>query len=271
MRMLKGVVVALSLAGLSACASTPKEQLTDILSAEHRNEAFVKRDKYRRPVETLTFFDVQPDMAVGEIWPGGGWYSEILAPYLRKKGTYYAVGFSTTAERTPQWRKDFVKKLDEKFKANPEVYDKAIVTSLAIPDDAQIAPDNSLDRVLTFRNVHNWLKGGYAEGVFESMFKALKPGGILGVVEHRAVRGTDLETMIVSGYVTEKKVIELAEQAGFKLLDRSDVNANFRDTKDHPKGVWTLPPTLRLKDEGRARYLSIGESDRMALKFVKPQ
>lgn len=265
------IVSLLFVMGLVGCATTPESRLNTILQGEHRDAKNVARDVYRRPVETLQFFDVQPNMAVGEIWPGGGWYTEILAPYLRDEGTYYAVGFSTKAKRTPQWRKNYVAKLNAKLAAHPDVYDQTIVTSLAIPDDAQIAPDNSLDRVLTFRNVHNWLKGDYAEGVFESMFNALKPGGVLGVVEHRAKPGTSLDDMITSGYVTEAKVIALAQAAGFEFVASSEVLANPKDTKDHAKGVWTLPPTLRLKDQDRARYLAIGESDRMALKFVKPE
>ena len=245
-------------------------RLDKILSSPHRNPDFMQRDQYRHPKETLTFFEVRSDHSVVEIWPGGGWYAEILAPFLRDTGTYYSAGFSLTAKRTPQWRKNFAKKLLEKFRAQPDIYNQAIITSLAIPEDPQIAPDNSADRVLTFRNVHNWMKGGYDLEVFQSMFKALKPGGVLGVVEHRAKPGTSIDAMIKSGYVTEDYVISMAEKVGFKFIAKSDINQNVKDTTNHPKGVWTLPPSLRLKEEKREFYLSIGESDRMTLKFIKP-
>ena len=190
-------------------------ELDKAIQGKHRSKKFIKRDVYRRPHETLKFFDVRPHQTVVEIWPGGGWYAEILAPYLKDKGVYYSAGFSTTAKRTPQWRKNFAKRLKEKFEQQPEIYGKAIITSLSIPEDPQIAPDSSADRVLTFRNVHNWMKGDYAQEVFDSMFKALKKGGILGVVEHRAKPGTSLQDMIKSGYVTEAHVIKLATTSGF--------------------------------------------------------
>lgn len=245
--------------------------LQKTLQSKHRTPAFVKRDQYRHPFETLSFFDVQAQHAVVEIWPGGGWYAEILAPYLKDKGLYYSAGFSTSAKKSPEWRKKMAKQLHDKFTANPEVYAKAKMTALSIPEDAEIAPESSVDRVLTFRNVHNWMKGEYAPDVFQSMFNALKPEGILGVVEHRAAPGTSLEEMVKSGYVTEAYVIKLATDAGFKLLEKSEVNANVKDTKQHPKGVWTLPPSLRLKDQNREAYIEIGESDRMTLKFIKPK
>lgn len=272
MRLPLPIMISLLLA-LSACQQHTRptvDAVSEVLDMPHRSASYMARDIYRHPTETLSFFDVQGGMSVGEIWPGGGWYAEILAPLLREEGQYYAIGFSTTAARTPQWRKNMVAKLNDKFTAYPHVYDKAIVTGLAVPDDVDIAPEGSLDRVLTFRNVHNWMKGGYADGVFTAMYKALKPGGLLGVVEHRASPGTGYADMVKSGYVTEAEVIRLAEQAGFTLQAKSEVNANDKDTKNHPKGVWTLPPSLRLGDERRAHYQSIGESDRMTLKFIKP-
>jgi predicted methyltransferase len=209
-------------------------------------------------------------MTVVEIWPGGGWYSEILAPVLKENGQYYAAGFSLVAERTPDWRKNYQRKFEAKLKQDPDVYSNTIISDLSIPERPEIAPAGTADLVLTFRNVHNWMKGDYAQDVFNSMFKALKPNGILGVVEHRANPGTSLKDMITSGYVTEAHVIKLAETAGFKLDTKSEVNANAKDGKVHPKGVWTLPPSLRLGNKNRADYLAIGESDRMTLKFVKP-
>lgn len=268
---------------LTACAATQETdiaaeprlsesqtRLLKVIHAEHRTAEFAERDYYRHPYETLRFFEVEPDMAVGEIWPSKGWYAEILAPYLKGTGTYYAIGFSENAQRTPEWRKTMQAELNTKFAENPEVYGEAIITGMSIPEETEIAPAGSLDRVLTFRNVHNWMKGGYAEGVFAAMYTALKPGGILGVVEHRAKPGTSLEQMIVSGYVTEEQVVQYAMEAGFVLLERSEINSNYKDTADHPKGVWTLPPTLRLGEQDRKKYLAIGESDRMTLKFLKP-
>jgi predicted methyltransferase len=242
--------------------------LNEAVDGDHRTKAYTERDKYRHPVATLAFFDVQPDHKVVEIAPGGGWYTEILAPYLRAEGLLYAAHFpkETDVAYYIRGREAFLQKL----KGQPEVYDKVVVTEFGAGVETPIAPANSADRVLTFRNLHNWLEGGFAEEAFDQFYTALKPGGILGVVEHRAKPGTSLEQMRSSGYVTEAKAIELATQAGFKLVSRSDINANPKDTADHPKGVWTLPPSLGLGDEDRAKYLAIGESDRMTLKFQKP-
>lgn len=236
---------------------------------DHRSDQNIDRNQYRHPIQTLDFFGLKPNMTVVEIWPGGGWYSEILAPVLKGRGQYYAAGFSLIAKRTPNWRKNYQKKFEQKLKQNPDIYSKTIITDLSIPERPEIAPAGTADLVLTFRNVHNWMKGDYAQAVFDSMFNALKPGGILGVVEHRAKPGTSLNAMISSGYVTEEHVIKLAQTAGFKLQDKSEINANPTDTTLHPKGVWTLPPTLRLGEKNHTKYLAIGESDRMSLKFIK--
>jgi predicted methyltransferase len=240
-----------------------------IMVADHRSEKNIARNQSRNPDKTLEFFGLTPSMSVVEVWPGGGWYTEILAPLLKDNGHYYAAGFSLVAERTPAWRKTYQQKFNEKLKQSPDVYSKTIVTDLSIPERPDIAPEGSADLVLTFRNVHNWMKGEYAQEVFNSMYKALKPGGILGVVEHRAKPGTSLQAMIKSGYVTEAHVIKLAKKAGFKLESKSDINANAKDSSDHPKGVWTLPPSLRLGEQDKEKYLEVGESDRMTLKFVK--
>jgi predicted methyltransferase len=253
-----------------ADSSTISAAIEKSATADHRSSKNIARNQFRNPVKTLSFFGLQQDMSVVEIWPGGGWYSEILAPVLKDNGKYYAAGFSLVAERTPDWRKNYQKKYQVKLQKNPDVYSNTIITDLSIPERPEVAPTGSTDLVLTFRNVHNWMKGDYAQDVFNSMYKALKPNGILGVVEHRAKPGTSLEDMITSGYVTEAHVIKLAKTAGFKLEARSEVNANSKDGKIHPKGVWTLPPSLRLGDKDRAKYLAVGESDRMTLKFVKP-
>ena len=209
-------------------------------------------------------------MTVVEIWPSGGWYTEILAPVLRDRGKYYAAGFALTAKRTPEWRKKMQREFQSKLDARPDLYDRVVVTELSIPERTEMAPAGTADVVLTFRNVHNWMKGDYAPSMFEAMFEALKPGGVLGVVEHRAKKGTSRDQMIESGYVTEAHVRKLAEGSGFRFVDGSEVNANPKDTVDHPVGVWTLPPTLRLGEKDRAKYLAIGESDRMTLRFTKP-
>ena len=245
------------------------ESIQQVMMADHRSEKNIARNQYRHPEQTLEFFGLTPNMTVVEVWPGGGWYSEILAPALKEQGHYYAAGFSLVAERTPVWRKMYQVKFNEKLKQFPNIYDKTIITDLSIPERPEIAPEGSADLVLTFRNVHNWMKGEYAQEVFDSMYKALKPGGILGVVEHRAKPGTRLQAMIDSGYVTESHVIKLAEKSGFKLENKSEINANAADSTLHPKGVWTLPPTLRLEGKDKDKYLEIGESDRMTLKFIK--
>lgn len=243
--------------------------LREAVDSPQRSADFRKRDQYRHPLETLEFFGVEPNMTVVELWPGGGWYTEILAPYLRTRGSYIAAIFPLVDE-SPAYQLKLNETLLTKLRANPGLYDRAAFTALGPPDRWQIAPDNSADRVLTFRNVHNWMDGGYAEQVFAAAYKALKPGGILGVVEHRAKSGTSLEQMKESGYVTEAEVSRLAEQAGFVFLSSSEINANPKDTKDYPKGVWTLPPRLAMGEQDREKYLAIGESDRMTLRFVKP-
>jgi predicted methyltransferase len=218
------------------------------------------RDQYRHPIETLTFFGIKPEMTVVEIWPGAGWYTDILAPYLHDQGKLYAA--IAKGENAAEYK--------NKLADDPARFGKVTVTQLDPPDKMQIAPAGSADMVVTFRNVHNWMRGGNGEAVFKAMYTALKPGGVLGVEEHRGDPGKPQDPKAASGYVREDYVITLAEEAGFILAGKSDVNANPRDTKDYARGVWTLPPTLRLGDTDKAKYLAIGESDRMTLKFIKP-
>lgn len=251
-----------------AQASDTGAAIEQTLTGSHRSEANRARDKFRHPRETLLFFGLRPDMQVVEIWPGGGWYTEVLAPVLRDKGRYFAAHYplrDDTHRFYVNARRNFEKKMAER----PEVYGKVTITEL-LPPIVDIGPKGQVDLVLTFRNVHNWTEQGFAEAMFKSFFEVLKPGGVLGVVEHRAKEGTSLREMNRSGYMTESFVIKLAQDAGFRLDARAEINANPRDTKDHPRGVWTLPPTLRLGDTDREKYLAIGESDRMTLKFVKP-
>lgn len=247
------------------------ESLSQIIEASHRSTENISRNSTRHPVETLKFFELERDMTVVEIWPGAdGWYTEILAPYLRDKGTFYAAHFAADSE--VKFFRDSLDKFKQKTAKYPNIYDKIILSELDAPRKVTLAPPGSADRVLTFRNVHNWLRqdeNGYY--VFKAMYEALKPGGILGVVEHRAPADFSLEDMQTSGYTTEAFTIALAERAGFKLLAKSEINANPKDNKHHPKGVWTLPPSLRLGDQDKEKYLAIGESDRMTLKFIKPK
>lgn len=229
----------------------------------------VKRDAYRHPAQTLSFFGVEPGKTVVEITPGGGWYSEILAPLLRDKGTYVAAVVDPMAVAEGKGR-DYQQRgkdgLETKFAAAPALYGKAKVVGYD-PNAPKFGADNSADVVLTFRNVHNWRSANQAEGMFKGFYNVLKPGGVLGVVEHRAK--ADVPADDKSGYVGQAQVIAMAEAAGFKLAGSSEINANPRDTKDHPNGVWTLPPVNNHDAADDAKYKAIGESDRMTLRFVK--
>lgn len=238
------------------------------LRSSTRDPKNVLRDQYRHPGETLAFFGVKPTQTVIEITPGGGWYAEILAPYLKDGGQYVAAVYDDAVPNQPQYRYRQNKALRERF-ANADVYGKPEVRGFD-PKAPAFGPANSADVVLTFRNAHNWVEEGTAEAYFKAFFDVLKPGGTLGVVDHRAKPGTDLETMKTSGYLTEALVIDLAQKAGFKLDAKSEVNANPKDTADHPKGVWTLPPSNQHDAKDDAKYKAIGESDRMTLRFVKP-
>lgn len=265
------VCALLLVAEASATEPSTGDLIATWMDGPHRARGHADRNRYRHPKETLTFFGLTPSMTVVEIWPSGGWYTEILAPLLRNKGQYYAAGFAITARRPPEWRKSMQRELQAKLRTRPALYDRVIVTELSIPERKEVAPPGTADMVLTFRNVHNWMKGGYAPAMFNAMFEALKPGGVLGVVEHRAKSGASRDQMIQSGYVTESHVRDLAESSGFRFAASSEMNANPKDTKDHPLGVWTLPPSLRLGARDRAKYLAIGESDRMTLRFIKPE
>lgn len=247
------------------------QKIDKILASDHRNPANMARDQFRHPKDTLMFFGIQPAMHVVEVWPSAGWWTEILAPLLKDHGKYYAAFIVTDAPGMPDYLKRVEKGFDDKLAANPDLYGKVIKTKLLAPKWVDIAPAGTIDMVLTFRNVHNWAKAGNADAMFKAFYDALKPGGVLGVKDHRARPGSALQQQIDSGYMTEEWVIATAQKAGFKLVDKSEINANPKDTTDHPAGVWTLPPTLRLGDKDRDKYLAIGESDRMTLKFIKPQ
>jgi predicted methyltransferase len=261
------------LAASSMGTATPQDVetlLDQALAGEHRAAGNRLRDPYRHPRETLLFFGLKPDMAVLEIWPGSGWYSEIIAPVLAGKGKLYLAHYAVENPRAANWQRETRSRHEAEFTGRPALFGKPVFTSLGPPDDMAIAPKGSVDMVLTFRNVHNWSSQKTDTLVFKTFFDVLKPGGILGVVEHRANPGASFEQMVKTGYMTEAYVIELAEKAGFKLVAKSEVNANANDTKDHPNGVWTLPPTSRGRLDP-AKYAAIGESDRMTLRFEKPR
>ena len=238
------------------------------LAGAHRSEANRARDVHRHPAQTLTFFGVQPTMTVVEIMPGGGWYTEILAPWLREKGKLYAAHFPT--DSTADYPKKSIAAFTQKLAAEPAIYDRVVLTPFMPPKLVDIAPPASADVVLTFRNVHNWLKDEAEVAVFKAAFAALKPGGVFGVVEHRAKPGTTRETSLDSGYTAEQLVIDGATSVGFVLEEKGEINANPRDTKDYAKGVWTLPPSYAAGEQDKAKYQAIGETDRMTLRFRKP-
>lgn len=240
------------------------------ISGEHRSETNRLRDQYRHPKETLLFFGLKPGMTVVEIWPGSGWYSEIIGPVLREHGKYLLAHYALENPGLADWQREAREKQQKKIAAQSALYGNPVFTSFGPPDHLAIAPPGSADLVLTFRNVHNWSKAEADGAAFRSFFTALKPGGILGVVEHRARPGTPFEDMVKSGYMTEAHVITLAEKAGFSLVEKAEINANPLDTTDHPNGVWTLPPMLRGWLD-KDKYRAIGESDRMTLKFRKPE
>ncbi len=251
----------------SEAASTAAE-LDRILLSEHRSEQNRARDVYRHPKETLLFFGIRPQMKVVEVWPEPGWYTEVIAPLLVMGGRYYA------AEPAPDPASPYVsaqlKAYQEKISARPDLYGSVVFTTFG-PDSNEIAPPGSADLVVTFRNIHNWMAEGWAPQAFASMYRALKPGGMLGVVEHRGKPGVPQDPEAKSGYVDEDYAIALIQGAGFKLVAKSEINANPKDTKDYEQGVWTLPPVYRLGKKDREKYAQIGESDRFTLKFVKPQ
>lgn len=264
-KLLVSVAVSIFVPHASALAGNPGD-FAKWVAAPHRTARNVARDRYRHPTEVLTFFGVKETSTVVEILPGSrGYYLEILAPYLKEKGLYIAANRDETAR--PRYLADH-QKLLARIEAEPELYGKVVVTKFNA-DRHEIAPPGSADFVLTFRNMHNWVDRDQIDGALRAFHKALKPGGVLGVVDHRGRTDMPQEAQRRTGYLREDVAIALIERAGFKLVGSSEVNANPKDTKDHPEGVWTLPPSFRLKSKDRAKYEAIGESDRFTLKFVK--
>ncbi len=262
--------------------STPQQLLAgealdikarEALAGSHRSEKNRSRDQYRNPIETLKFFGVTPEATVLEISPGRGWYTEVLAPIFRDSGVYYVATWDIPS--LPENIQPYLEKLDQGYrgfiKENPGIYDQVRIITYNSKKPEFLAPEK-FDFVMTFRNVHNWSKRGNDELMFMAFFNALKPGGILGVTDHRAKPGTPFDKQTESGYMTEKYVIDLANKVGFELVGKSDINSNPKDTADHPGGVWNLPPTLRnVASADKEKYIQIGESDRMTLKFVRPK
>ncbi len=260
----RSLVAAALLASTGLVASSPKpDAMGAALAASHRSDANRARDQFRHPRETLRFFGVKPEQNVVELWPGAGWYSEILAPLLMQKGQLtVATPAGRGTEAANKW-------LD----ARPAVFGKTRRATFPAKEGVGAVPAGSVDTVLTFRNVHNWRFGGVdqTQDAFIQIYTMLKPGGVLGVVEHRLPESMDSKLEEKSGYMKRSSVVAFATKAGFKFVGESAVNANAKDTHDWPDGVWTLPPVYRLGDQDRAKYAAIGESDRMTLKFVKPK
>jgi predicted methyltransferase len=275
--LLMGICSALALASSvstlaapaakSAPATSADAKLDTVIAGKWRDPKNVARDKYRHPKQTLEFFGLKPSMSLIEITPGGGWYSEILTPYLNGSGTYTAAVVKPKKKEGEDAQD--MDAIHKKFAGDATEYGNAKFVEFD-GKAPNLGPDNSADMVVTFRNVHNWVMADTAPLMFKAFYSVLKPGGVLGITDHRANKGADLAKIKQSGYLPEDFVIKLATDAGFKLVAKSEINANPKDTKDYPEGVWTLPPTFALKDKDHDKYAAIGESDRMTLKFVKP-
>ena len=274
---MKPTLIAFSLAALFgsalATAATPvttsnisHEQFAKVLKGDWRVPQNAARDQYRHPEQTLQFFGVRSDQTVIEITPGNGWYSELLAPLLKDKGHYVAAIVDPAVSDSAKKSAD---SLNQKYAADRAHYGKVEVVKYT-PKAPIFSKPASADTVLTFRNVHNWVDAGNEAATFKAFYDVLKPGGTLGVVDHRAKPGTSAKDNENNGYLPTDYVVKLAENAGFKQAGQSEVNANPKDTKDYPDGVWTLPPALVKGEQDKAKYLAIGESDRMTLRFVKP-
>lgn len=256
----------------ASCATYSTRQATSlaldrVLAGEQRSDENRARDRYRHPKATLLFFGIRPEMSVLEVWPEPGWYSEVLAPLLADKGRYYAGVIAPDPKSQYVTRR--LEEYRQKLAARPEIYGRVTVVTFPL-DGSDVVAAGTLDMVLTFRNIHNWMARDQAAAAFATMYRALKPGGVLGVVEHRGNPAVPQDPRAKSGYVNEDYAIKLIEAQGFRLEASSQVNANPKDTRDYEQGVWTLPPSYRLGDKDRDKYTEIGESDRFTLKFVKP-
>lgn len=267
MSCVKKFSLVLSFATLVALPASAALDWSAALKGEHREAKNAARDEFRHPRETLEFFGLKEGMTVVELAPGGGWYTEVLAPLLRGNGSYYAAHYGpNSGAYARRSLGGYLQKLGE----NNDVYGEVTVTTLAMPSGVVIAPAGSADLVVAFRNVHSWMRAGTLAETFVAAFDALKPGGVFGIVQHRARDGRDEEAMKATGYVSEDFVIAAARSVGFELDERSEINANAKDTADYEKGVWELPPSLRGDEKDREARAAVGESDRMTLRFIKP-
>jgi len=256
-------------ATVMAGSMTFAERVAVGMQGNHRSEDNKARNQYRHPVETLKFFGIKDGMTVMEIWPGGGWYTEILAPAMRGHGKLIIATWDPKIEGQPAYRYELPKQMEQNFASNPQVYDQVALEYFSPPGSSSLGEAESVDAIVTFRNTHGWIGSGDAQDIFNEFARVLKPGGILGLVQHRAKKGTDPAVTAQKGYVSEQAVKELAANAGFVFEDSSEANANPKDSRDHPEGVWTLPPGLSMGDEDKEKYMAIGESDRMTLRFRK--
>lgn len=267
------IFTVLMLASTGAAVAAAPE-LTEILASPYRSAENKARDAFRHPQQTLQFFGLQPQHAVLEIWPARGWYTEILAPYLKEQGQLSIANFRLNDGSLEDDRKIFwarlAKKLQQDIEKYPDHFGKVQMMQFDPPALMQVGYVNQYDMVLSFRNSHIWNEAGYLLDVYRAMFDVLKPGGTLGLVEHRSSRLSEISSKAGEGYLDEYYVIAVAQQAGFVLVERSEINANPKDSKDYPKGVYALPPTLAMGSQDKDKYLAIGESDRMTLKFIKP-
>jgi predicted methyltransferase len=267
-----GAAVLAAAALIAACTTDSSRQvtaqtLTSILAGDQRAEENRVRDRYRHPKETLLFFGLRPQMKVLEVWPEPGWYTEVIAPLVRDSGVYYAALTPDPGSKHVTQRLDAFR---AKLAARPDLYQHVQVVNFPL-DGSDAVPPESIDMVVTFRNIHNWMADDHAAQAFATMFRALKPGGVLGVVEHRGNPAVPQDPQAKNGYVNEDYAIKLIEAQGFRLGAKSQVNANPKDTKDYEQGVWTLPPSYRLGAKDHDKYAAVGESDRFTLRFVKPK
>ena len=261
-------LLSVFLLGLGSPAlAAEDDDLKAVIAGGHRTADEKARDQYRHPYEALSFFGIRDDMTVLEIYPGAGWYTQILAPYLKDKGKLIVATYDRNPKTQKEWMPKYNKRFTDAFTGKSDVYGNIGIVDMVPPDQVDLARAGSVDMILDFRNAHNWIELGGDE-VAAGWFKALKKGGVLGIIEHR--RGESKPNDSESGYIHQKRIVDLMVKNGFELVASSELNSNPKDTTDHPEGVWTLPPSLALGEAESAKYLAIGESDRMTLKFVKP-
>ncbi|UTD29757.1 class I SAM-dependent methyltransferase [Bradyrhizobium sp. WD16] len=258
--------LVISTPSFAADVAHEDQALRAAINGSQRSARFLARDGARHPYEELTFFEITPRYTVVEIWPGAGYWTEILAHYLNESGVYYAAVEPQRATAAPT-----ANAFNTKLNSDKAIYGRVRITEFSPPAAATLAPDGSVDLILTFRNLHNWLKQGNAAETLAAFHRALKPGGILGIEDHRGQRDVPQDPQASDGYVRQDYAIALVESAGFEFVAASEVNANPKDTANWPKGVWTLPPTFALGDTDREKYAAIGEADNFVLKFRKPR